>query len=93
MAARIVAPGQNSPAPCLVREISEAGAKLQIDECWIIPRTFWLRIDGDIRLHHCTVVRRNGPEIGVEFPVGHDSSWWKHSRAALNRQLPTRARI
>jgi hypothetical protein len=93
MAARIVAPGQVSPAPCRVREISPAGAKLHIEDGWIIPPTFWLRIDGDTRLHYCAVVWRDGLNIGVEFPSGHDGTWWRHSRAAVNRQLPTRARI
>jgi hypothetical protein len=31
MTAKIVTPGQVSPAPCIVREISPAGAKLAID--------------------------------------------------------------
>jgi hypothetical protein len=93
MAARIVAPGQVSPAPCVVLEISQAGAKLQIGNDWILPRTFWLRIDGDTLMHYCTLVWREGQHVGVEFPPGHDSSWWKHSQAIRDKQLPSRARV
>lgn len=93
MAAKITAPGQVSPAPCVVRQISQAGARLQIVDGWIIPPTFWLLIDGDTRLHYCVVVWREGTNLGVEFPPGHDGTWWRHSRATLNKQLPNRNRI
>jgi len=93
MSARIVAPGQISPAPCVVREISQFGAKLEIRPGWIIPRTFWLRIDGDSRLHHCLVVWRSSLIIGVDFPKEHDNTWWRHSRELLKKQIPSRARI
>jgi hypothetical protein len=92
MAAHIVAPGQVSPAPCIVREISPAGAKLYIDRGWILPRNFWLRIDGDTCMHFCTIVWRNGDALGIDFPAARDSSWWKHC-IGLNRGLPSRARI
>jgi hypothetical protein len=92
MAAKIVAPGQVSPAPCVVREISPAGAKLEIADGWIIPRTFWLRITGDTCLHHCALVWRDGQAVGVEFSTGHGRTWWQHRRAS-NQQLPNRARI
>ena len=47
MSARIVMPEQKSFAPCLVRDVSQKGAKLIMDDCWLIPRAFWLRIDDD----------------------------------------------
>lgn len=75
MTASIVAPGQLSPAPCVVREVSFAGAKLELDVNWIIPKLFWLRIDGDVRLHYCVVAWRSGPSVGVEFPP-HRNDWW-----------------
>jgi hypothetical protein len=67
LAAYIVAPGQVSPAPCIVQEISQFGAKLQVDNCWISPRVFWLRLNGGIRLHHCLFLWRAGEFVGVNF--------------------------
>jgi PilZ domain len=75
MTASIVAPGQLSPAPCVVREVSFEGAKLELDGEWIIPKLFWLRIEGDVRLHYCVVVWRDGSSVGVEFPP-HRNDWW-----------------
>jgi hypothetical protein len=75
MSANIVAPGQLSPAPCTVREVSFEGAKLELDVNWIIPKLFWLRIEGDVRLHYCVVAWRHGSSVGVEFPP-HRNDWW-----------------
>ena len=67
MSARIVMPEQKSFAPCLVRDVSRTGAKLIMDDCWIIPRAFWLRIDDDPFLRYYTVVWRSVGEIGIEL--------------------------
>jgi hypothetical protein len=91
MSASIVAPGQLSPAPCVVREVSFTGAKLELDVNWIIPKLFWLRIDGDVRLHYCVVAWRNGSRVGVEFPP-HRNDWWgkicDRSRVLSAKQSP-----
>jgi hypothetical protein len=63
MPARIMALGQVSSAPCVVREISQAGAILQVDDGWILPRTFWLCIEGETCMHYCTAVWRKGSEL------------------------------
>jgi hypothetical protein len=86
-----LAPGQISPAPCLVQDISEMGAKLRVNDGWIVPKTFWLRINGDSNLRHCTVAWRKGQVLGVRF-AADDKSWWRHTKAALNGLLPIRAR-
>jgi hypothetical protein len=88
MAASIIAPGQLSPAPCLVQEVSPEGAKLQLDVNWIIPMLFWLRIVGDVRLHYCKVIWRRGTAVGVEFPRAQNEWWSKfcdHNR--LSKKL------
>jgi len=77
MQARIVMPNQRSFAPCLVRDVSLTGAKLMIDESWIIPRAFWLRFDGDPVLRFYTVMWRTVSEVGVELATDA----MKHSRA------------
>ncbi|HEY7748407.1 MAG TPA: hypothetical protein VH933_07005 [Aestuariivirgaceae bacterium] len=91
MAAKIIAPGQVSPAPCIVTEISPVGAKLNIDSGWILPRNFWLRIDGDRDVHYCTIKWRDGGTVGVDFPSGQHDSLWRHNFSL--RQLPSRARV
>jgi hypothetical protein len=86
MAASIVAPGQIRPAPCIVREVSAEGAKLELDANWIIPKLFWLRINGDVRLHYCVVAWRNGTDVGVEFPPEQNSWWSKLCESAFRRK-------
>jgi len=71
IAAYIVAPGQKAPAPCIVREVSDFGAKLQVDLCWISPPAFWLRLNGGTRLHHCLFLWRGGEFVGVNFSPQH----------------------
>jgi len=93
MAAQILAPGQYSPAPCVVREISQTGGKLQLEEGWIIPPTFWLLIQGDSVMHYCKVMWREGPALGIEFPADQSSAWWRSTRFLLNTGVPNRARV
>ena len=93
MSAHIVAPGQYSPAPCVVREFSQAGGKIHIEDGWIVPPTFWLLIQGDTVMHYCKVIWREGLAMGVEFPPGHSGAWWRYTRTLLNNGLPTRARV
>ena len=44
MQARIIVPGKTSEAPCVIRQISPAGAQLEIAPGWILPHSFWLRM-------------------------------------------------
>jgi hypothetical protein len=87
MAASIVAPGQLSPAPCIVQEVSPEGARLSLDENWVIPKLFWLRIKGDVRLHYCKAIWRSGTAVGVEFPR-EQNQWWSRlcDRNGLSRK-------
>jgi hypothetical protein len=88
MPAKIIVPGKVSEAPCVIRQISPAGAQLQIDPAWILPRSFWLRIIGDYRLHLCTVKWRQDLLVGVEF---HSAPSPFQTRITTN-QLPNRVR-
>jgi hypothetical protein len=92
MTARIMAPGQLSPAPCVILEISPAGAKLELAKGWIIPRSFWLRIDGDPLMHRCAIKWVEGDTFGVEFPSDCAHLWWNYIRA-IGKQLPNRNRL
>jgi hypothetical protein len=92
MPAKVIVPGQVSPAECIVRQISPAGAQLQVDSSWILPRTFWLKIIGDTGMYHCNVIWRDGWQLGVEFRDDDRSSWWTQSHGMV-KQLPNRNRI
>ena len=91
MPAKIIVPGKVSEAPCVIRQISPAGAQLHVDPSWILPRCFWLRMVGETQMHYCTVIWREGLHVGVEFRSDQRSSWW--SRSYEKNQLPNRARV
>jgi hypothetical protein len=58
--------GQTSPTPCLVYDLSASGAVIEADH-WRIPRNFLLRLRGEIRPRHCSVLWRSGRNLGVRF--------------------------
>lgn len=57
----------NITLPCVVRDISETGAKLKVDTGRHPPDQFELQIELDGLVATCTVVWREGQELGVEF--------------------------
>ncbi len=52
---------------CRVRNLSEAGACLEVASLIGIPEYFVLGIDSDRLRQACHVVWRNGSRLGVEF--------------------------
>jgi hypothetical protein len=66
--AEIVFGGGRSVRPCIVRNLSEAGAKLELATVTGIPNTFDLIIAGH-RPQPCRVVWRALKEMGVAFEV------------------------
>ena len=52
---------------CTVRNLSIAGACLEVDSVLGIPDSFRLMIDGDRALHHCKIAWRSTQRIGVAF--------------------------
>ncbi|MGG7517803.1 PilZ domain-containing protein [Allorhizobium undicola] len=65
-AGRIVYNNGFSTLDCMVRNISETGAKLAADNLGLVPDAFDLQIDGQQR-RHCEVRWRKLKEIGVHF--------------------------
>ncbi len=59
--------GGNMTLPCVVRDISETGAKLKVDTGRHPPDQFQLQIELDGLVASCTVVWRDEQHIGVEF--------------------------
>jgi hypothetical protein len=67
MKALILAPGQQSPAPCLVRDVSKGGVKLEVNKDGDIPSIFWLQIEGEPGLRSCAVIWHKAVQLGVSF--------------------------
>ncbi len=51
---------------CIIRNLSETGAKLEVASVTRIPRTFDLIVD-KVRPQGCVVVWRAVKELGVQF--------------------------
>ena len=54
-------------APCLVRDISDTGARLELGGDLALPDRFDLYIDKKQKTYRSIVKRRNGRDIGVAF--------------------------
>jgi PilZ domain len=52
---------------CLVRNISDGGANLEVESQIGIPNSFDLVIDAEHGNHHCHVVWRKARRIGIAF--------------------------
>ena len=64
--AEIIFDGGRSRRDCVVRNMSEGGAKLEVATVIGIPNSFALAIPGH-RLQHCRIAWRALKELGVAF--------------------------
>lgn len=64
--ATIVFDGGNSRIDCVIRNLSEGGAKIEVPSARIVPQTFDLMVPGH-RPQHCRVAWRALRELGVQF--------------------------
>jgi hypothetical protein len=92
MHAMIVVPGHRTFPPCIVREVTPQGARLEVDSNWILPRDFWLLIAGDAYVRYCTLRWRHGESVNVNFKSGQRSSWLP-TGSGCSKRLPDRARV
>ena len=60
---------RRSSIDCLVRDLSEHGAKLKVSETVAIPEVMELHIPNRDESYRAKVEWRTGDEIGVSFPV------------------------
>lgn len=67
--AKILTDKENPPVACLISNISDSGARLELENDVELPDTFWLLLTpkGDAR-RHCRVVWREKAAVGVKFP-------------------------
>jgi hypothetical protein len=64
-----VAIGDNSPAKsCMVADVSETGARLELETSDDLPKEFWLLLsrDGKVR-RRCEVVWQAGDQVGARY--------------------------
>ena len=66
IAAIIAFDGGRTRIACIIRNLSETGAKLEVGSVTNIPRTFDLVVPR-VRPQPCTVMWRSLKEIGVQF--------------------------
>lgn len=64
--ATIVFDGGRSRVRCIIRNLSEMGAKLEVASVARIPRSFDLVVD-KVRPQPCLVIWRSVKELGVQF--------------------------
>jgi len=64
--ATVVFDGGNSRIDCVIRNLSEGGAKIEVPSARIIPQTFDLLVPGH-HPQHCRVAWRALRELGVQF--------------------------
>lgn len=65
--AQIIFNEGSSVIDCVVRDLSETGAKLKIPSPIGVPDTFTLSVQGDNTRRKCRVAWRRATELGVAF--------------------------
>lgn len=70
LGAKIVFNGGKSVFDCVVRNLSETGAMIQIENPLAVPQKFNLRLSDD-RLFECQVVWRKANSLGARFEATH----------------------
>ena len=91
---------QGGSLPCLIRDISYEGARIELLELIDIPDTIDLHIPTKNRMMHASVRWRHGNRIGVAFSqiVRHVTGNWRKSddrpmpplldQDLVNRRMP-----
>ena len=64
--ATLVFDGGRTRMPCVIRNLSDTGAKIEVSSVARVPRTFDLVVDR-VRPQNCVVVWRAVKELGVQF--------------------------
>jgi hypothetical protein len=59
--------GLAPPVDCIIRNLSETGAALQVSNPAAVPDTFQLLIKPELKKRNCRVAWRSEDRLGVEF--------------------------
>ena len=63
----IVTHGKKDGVQCTIRDYSECGARLSVENGYALPLHFRLKTDADPEGFRCEVVWRKSDEIGIRF--------------------------
>ena len=66
----IVTHSDASGIGCTIRDFSDSGARLRVENGYQLPPTFKLKTETDPVGNHCEVVWRKSDEVGVRFISG-----------------------
>lgn len=79
--------GDAPPRACIIIDMSESGAQLQVAAKLEVPPEFSLLIGGkaDVR-RHCYIVWRSGNRMGVQFRIAKGTSRGATEAAARPKQ-------
>lgn len=58
---------EHSAVPCIIRDLSESGAKVEFDLGWIVPSNFTLFVDLEGFKVECEKVWHRGKQYGLRF--------------------------
>jgi hypothetical protein len=68
--ASLLIEGEKLPCPCAIIDVSESGARLQLEaDCELPERFILLLTKGGEARRHCRLVWRDGLFVGVAFPL------------------------
>jgi PilZ domain-containing protein len=83
----------SSGIDCLVRNMSDEGANLEVESQIGIPNSFDLVIDSEHSNHQCHVVWRKARRIGSHLIEGNENpaGGWKSPSISCLRPLPASA--
>jgi hypothetical protein len=84
--AKLMAAERSPPVLCIIREVSPAGAKLELFKSEVIPTGFWLKLDGGTSMYYCSVKWMEGLSIGIEVGAEHREQWWQHAQRLVARK-------
>jgi hypothetical protein len=85
---RIYYNNRRSTVDCLIRDLSEAGARLKLSEAITVPEAMELYIPNREEVHRARVEWRSGNEMGVSF--GDEVRAPSVAPDAAQADLPTR---
>src|SRR3954471_11709339 len=78
--------GQSTP-DCLIRNLSDTGAKLIVSAAVTLPECFDLIVPPKSLPRRAQIAWRRGEDIGVRFEAGHPSESSDPDASALKRRI------
>jgi hypothetical protein len=67
LAARLLFGASRGPYDCIVRDVTNSGARLEVHDLKIIPTHFEMSLDNFRTARKCRLIWRRGSFIGVAF--------------------------